>query len=55
MRDTISLNGTWDFMPLYQQHVSGLPEEISLCAGAGTGAILVAAVEPGIPDRKIWI
>lgn len=28
MRDTISLNGTWDFMPLYQQHVSGLPEEI---------------------------
>ncbi len=28
MRDTISLNGAWDFMPLYQQHVSGLPESI---------------------------
>lgn len=29
MRDTILLNGEWDFMPIYQRHISGLPEEIS--------------------------
>lgn len=29
MRKTISLNGSWDFMPIYQRHVSCLPQEVS--------------------------
>ena len=28
MRETISLNGWWDFMPIYQQHAAELPGEL---------------------------
>ena len=28
MRETVLLNGPWEFMPIYRRHVSGLPQEI---------------------------
>lgn len=28
MRETISLNGLWDFMPVYEEHIDGIPDEI---------------------------